>query len=125
MKTTQSKVKIKYFKFLTYLYEKKYFSISREIKINQIDTYIKNSLLNYNLISGEGKNYKWVGCEPTIKEAEKVLNHCKQIRYNLISNNEKNNMHVSKSITDEQAIEHLKSKGIYRILKQVTDYQEL
>ncbi len=84
MKTTESKVKIKYFKFLTYLYEKKYFSISREIRINQIDTYMKNSLLNHNLILGEGKNYKWVGCEPTIKEAEKVLFHCKQIRYNLI-----------------------------------------
>jgi len=124
MKTTESKVKIKYFKFLTYLYEKKYFSISREIRINQIDTYMKNSLLNHNLILGEGKNYKWVGCEPTIKEAEKVLFHCKQIRYNLISKNEKNNMPAAQSITDEQMIQHLKSKG-YKILKPFTDYQEL
>ena len=86
MKTTESKVKIKYYKFLTYLYEKKYFSISREIRTNQIDTYMKNSLLNYNLISGEGKNYKWVGCEATIKEAEKVLIYCKQIMNQLLNN---------------------------------------
>jgi len=139
MEKTTSKVTIKYLKFLTYLYNKKHFSINIELRDYQIDTYIKNALLNYNLILGEGKNYKWVGCEPTIKEAEKVRNYCKELRYNAMSgkteklkqNIEKPKRSLLQQLFDEvesdpinDAIILLKSKG-YKIFKPVTEFQEL
>jgi hypothetical protein len=74
------------------------------------------------LVEKRNKYYYCKFKQPSIEMAENII---KTI-------NEKNKIYSKtfiqpkiQSITDEQAIEHLKSKGIYRIFKQVTDFQEL
>jgi hypothetical protein len=75
------------------------------------------------LVEKKNKMYYCVFREPTIEMAEKIIK---------IINETNNNFYHSKPtsqskiefITDEQMIEHLKSKG-YKIFKPFTDYQEL
>ena len=139
MEKTTSKVTAKYLEFLTHLYKKKYFSIHKEARDYQIDSYTSKALSNYNLILGSGQNYKWVGCEPTIKEAEKVRDYCKRLRDNTRSGKdkqlkqdiEKPKRSLLQQLFDEvesdpinDAIKLLKSLG-YKILKPVTEFQEL
>jgi hypothetical protein len=139
MENTTSKVTSKYLEFLTYLYNKKYFSIHKEARDFQIDSYTSKALSHYNLISGNGQNYKWVGCEPNIKEADKIRNYCKQLRDNTRSGKDKKLKQDNKIQkvflwdklmggveTDnvEEAIKLLKSKG-YKIFKPVTEFKEL
>lgn len=127
-----SSISIKYLDFLTYLYQKKYFSVSKEVRDYKIDSYLTKSLLHYNLIKGEGQNYKWVGCEPTMKEVDKVRAYSKQLRDNTRSGKEKKQKTVSAPVTqqeslfisEERAVELLKSKG-YKIFKPVTEFQEI
>ena len=128
-----SSISIKYLDFLTYLHQKKYFSVSKEIRDYKIDTYLTKSLLHYNLIRGEGQNYKWVGCEPTMKEVEKVRAYSKQLRDNTRSGLEKKQQTKSTPVTEqeslfvteeEQAVKLLKSLG-YKIFKQFTDFREI
>ena len=109
--------------FLKNLYEKRNFSVSQEIKDWEISKQTGMALLHYNLISGSGRKYKWIGSEPTMKEADEIREFNKQYRLD----NLKNKSIVKQEslfISEERAVELLKSKG-YKIFKPVTDFQEI
>ena len=114
----------KYLDFFTYLYDKKYFSITKELRDYQIDSYVKDALIHFNFIKGKGHNYKWIGTQPTLEDFDKIWEHRKQLRNSTRSTQLKKQQNKTVSMTNERAVELLKSKG-YKIFKPVTDFQEI
>lgn len=121
----------KYLDFFTYLYDKKFFSISRELRDYQIDSYVKDALIHYNFIKGKGHNYKWIGNQPTIEDFDKIWEHRKKLRNNTRSTQLKKQaksatvtQQSALFISEERAVEVLKSLG-YKLFKPVTEFQEI
>lgn len=121
----------KYLDFFTYLYDKKYFSISKELRDYQIDSYVKDALMHYNFIKGKGHNYKWIGNKTTIEDFDKIWEYRKKLRNNTRSTqlkkqakSENVTQQSALFISEERAVEVLKSLG-YKLFKPVTEFQEI
>ena len=125
-------VTARYLEFFTYLYNKKFFSVNREIRINNICSYTKNALLHFNYIKGKGHVYRWIAEEPTVLDFDKIWEYRKQLKkFNRSGEEQKQKTESapfikqeSLFISEERAIEVLKSLG-YKILKPITEFQEL
>ena len=117
-------VQVKYLNFLKNLYEKRNFSVSQEIKDWEISKQTGMALLHYNLISGSGRKYKWIGSEPTMKEADEIREFNKQYRLDNLKNKSIVKQQSLFVTEEEQAVKLLKSLG-YKIFKQFTDFREI